>query len=555
MFFTLYARSPYWINVVAGPTVSYLSIVMNTIIFVTLFDRRVRTPTTVIMQGLAVADGLTALCTYGFEPLFSLHYKEIGISGTGNILYQITNELRVSIEETKRLVGLKFPYCLMHYCLSGLSDMFHLVSILLTTCLGLQKLIVCLIRHRINITKLDVRKSAIVCVMFFIVSIIINIPKLFVVTLTQGKEDECMVSEPHEYIQKYVLTYYPILFTSILIIAVTAMLFSTFCISVTLYRLKSTGNTSRHVSMSTKRSFILTLCVMVVFLLSEVPRLYINVSLFKTYRSDTDKVDIALNKVKTEIYRQSLSCGKGLSENLISEAQQREKAKFTKDWTCISGLDELPSDWRWVTDIVANVSIGKFQIQNLIFKSPSKLRRNADLYANKLLNVKGFDFFLNMKNIMPANRYDQLYEAFEKIASSQDTMIKQLMIGTSITLYCNDVPEDIFMDVFFNISLNSDCLYTTKFEELVSNLPFLILGSTPYSEPMNYRLNIIWGHIDISLNHFKLLTEILKLSMVFGCASNFMIYIFMSVKLREALKLKLKCWNNRQSSVAMIEMS
>ncbi|CAC5376250.1 unnamed protein product [Mytilus coruscus] len=490
-------------NIVAGPTVSYLSIVMNTIIFVTLLDRKIRTPTTVIMQGLAVADALTALCAYGFEPLFSLHYEEIGISDTGNILYQITNELRVSIDETKKLVGLKFPYCLVHYCLSGLSDMFHLVSILLTTCLGLQKLMVCLIRHRTNIAKLDERKAAVVCVMFFIVSIIINIPKLFVVTLTSGKGDACVVSEPNGYIQKYVLTFYPILFTSILIVAVIAMLFSTLCISVTLYRLKRTGNTSRHFSMSTKKSFILTLCVMVVFLLSEVPRLYINVSLFNTYRSDLDKENIALNKVRTEIYRQSLSCGKGLSGNLINEAQERENKKVTKDWTCISGLDELPTDWRWVTDFIANVSVGKFQLQNLIFKSPSKLRRNTDLYASKLLNLKSFDFILNMKNIMPANQYDQLYEAFEKIASSQDTMIKQLMTRTSITLYCNGVREDIFMDVFFNISLNSDCLYTAKFEELVSNLPFLILGSTPYSEPMNYRLNIIWGHIDISLNHLK----------------------------------------------------
>ncbi|VDI39171.1 Hypothetical predicted protein [Mytilus galloprovincialis] len=80
MLFILYARTPFWMNIVAGPTISYFSIAMNIIIFVALFHKKIRSPTTIVMQGLALADGLTALCTYGFEPFFNLHYEEIGNS-------------------------------------------------------------------------------------------------------------------------------------------------------------------------------------------------------------------------------------------------------------------------------------------------------------------------------------------------------------------------------------------------------------------------------------------------------------------------------------------
>ncbi|VDI19561.1 Hypothetical predicted protein, partial [Mytilus galloprovincialis] len=94
MLFILYARTPLWMNFVAGPIISYLSIVMNIIIFVALFHKNIRTPSTVLMQGLALIDGLTALCTYGFEPLFILYYEEIGTSDDHSIIDVTTIELK-----------------------------------------------------------------------------------------------------------------------------------------------------------------------------------------------------------------------------------------------------------------------------------------------------------------------------------------------------------------------------------------------------------------------------------------------------------------------------
>ncbi|CAG2210596.1 unnamed protein product [Mytilus edulis] len=172
------------------------------------------------MQGLALADGLTALCTYGFEPFFSLHYERIG------------NDKHVDsrdhdLKEMKRLVGLKFPYCVMYYCLTNLGDTFHLVSILLTTSLGFQKLlaVACPIWSK---TQINERKSFIVCGTSFLFSLVVNIPRLFVINFTSGKEGEtCLVSEPHKAIQKYILTYYPIFNAIILVGAVVTMLIST----------------------------------------------------------------------------------------------------------------------------------------------------------------------------------------------------------------------------------------------------------------------------------------------------------------------------------------
>lgn len=68
-----------------------------------------------------------------------------------------------------------------------------------------------------------------------------------------------------------------------------------------------------------------------------------------------------------------------------------------------------------------------------------------------------------------------------------------------------------------------------------------VLASMPFSEPLNYTLNIIWGHWDISLEHLKIFMELLKFFMIIGCSSNFIIYILMSEKLRTCLARKLKC--------------
>ncbi|CAC5390590.1 unnamed protein product [Mytilus coruscus] len=156
---------------------------MNIIIFVALFHKKIRSPTAVLMQGLALADGLTAFCTFGFEPYFNLDYEVIE-----NVTYSIDDILDTDteIKDFERLVGLRFPYCVMHYCLTNLGDKFHLVSILLTASLGLQKLlaVACPIWSKIQINE---RKSCIVCCTCFLFTLVVNVPRLFVLVLVVGR--------------------------------------------------------------------------------------------------------------------------------------------------------------------------------------------------------------------------------------------------------------------------------------------------------------------------------------------------------------------------------
>ncbi|CAG2210595.1 unnamed protein product [Mytilus edulis] len=88
----------------------------------------------------------------------------------------------------------------------------------------------------------------------------------------------------------------------------------------------------------------------------------------------------------------------------------------------------------------------------------------------------------------------------------------------------------------------------------VKDAPVFVLGWSPYSEPMNYLMHIGWGQSDITLEHLKLLIEVLKLLMIIGCASNFLIYIVMSEKLREALKKTFKCREHHEERVDAIQM-
>ncbi|CAC5417438.1 unnamed protein product [Mytilus coruscus] len=202
MLFTLFARTPYWVNIVAGPTVSYISIIMNILICVALFDKQIRTPSTVPFQGLAVADGLTSLFTYGFEQVFAQHYNEIGIRGSSNFIG--ISGLNVSVEETKSLVDLKFPLCLFHYITTNLAELFHLISVLLTASLGLQKIVVLLfpIWSHTNNTK---RNSLVVLGICVMLSIAINSPRMFVVKLSSGEGYSCIMSNPQETLQNIVV--------------------------------------------------------------------------------------------------------------------------------------------------------------------------------------------------------------------------------------------------------------------------------------------------------------------------------------------------------------
>ncbi|VDI49049.1 Hypothetical predicted protein [Mytilus galloprovincialis] len=480
MLFLLYARIPFWLNIVAGPTVSYISIAMNIVIFVALFDRKIRTPATVLMQGLALADSLTALCTYGFEPLFMAFYDSLGKS----------NYLAHSEEGLSDIVSLKYPLCWLHFSLSNLSETFHLTSVLLTTSLGLQKVlaVLCPIWTKTKITE---RKTGVVGAICFLFSSAISIPRLFIVRFFSGKREICLVSEPHVSIQKYVLAFYPIISTVVLSTAVVAMIVSTcYIVFILCHRKHVRGHTSA--SSSEKKSCVLVLSVMVVFLLSEVPRLYINSTIFLTYRTDLEKNEnIAFDKMRNVINtKKAMAC----------DYHNNEEAQLNiKNYNACTFLD-LP----------------------LTFKS-------------KVIDTFVFWYNIYIKGPIAVKRKYIYTQAIWDMYYSYPILTDQHFMELVTKWYCSGNIDAV------NVTRLLDECFATLWDINESLHVLRLLASTPFSEPLNYTLNIIWGHLDISLEYLKIFMEVLKFFMIIGCSSNFIIYILMSEKLRTCLARKLKC--------------
>ena len=88
-------------------------------------------------------------------------------------------------------------------------------------------------------------------------------------------------------------------------------------------------------------------------------------------------------------------------------------------------------------------------------------------------------------------------------------------------------------------ALEHSYCYENVINAISEIMPYLILGSSPYAEPMNYIMNVVWGYVDINLEDLKTFMEVMKISTVLACASNFIIYIVMSEKLRTAFSRRL----------------
>ncbi|CAC5382292.1 unnamed protein product [Mytilus coruscus] len=204
------------------------------------------------------------------------------------------------------------------------------------------------------------------------------------------------------------------------------------------------GHTSA--SSSEKKSCVLVLSVMVVFSLSEVPRLYINSTIFVTFRTDLEmNENIAFDNIRTAIKtEEATTCPYFKGNDKLAEIN------ITANDSCIVN-DLTPT---WVT-----------KVENYILK--------------RLL--------------------------IDEEICHPDKLHQELMRAAKI-LYCSGHSVE-YLSAF---RLYPGCNYTNLLDLESSNIVLHVLGSTPYNEPLNYTLNIIWGHLDISLKHLKVFIEILK---------------------------------------------
>ena len=112
----------------AGSIISCIAFIFNIFIFIILFSKRIMSPSTVLMQRLAISDGVTSLCLYGAELLFLGNYVD----------WRWWDYYYTTVWEHASLFS---PYCTISYICVQLADCFYFVSALLTVSLGFQKVL------------------------------------------------------------------------------------------------------------------------------------------------------------------------------------------------------------------------------------------------------------------------------------------------------------------------------------------------------------------------------------------------------------------------------
>lgn len=259
----------------AGCVLTYVAILYNVFIMIVLSRPNLRSPTTVLMQGLAIADTLTAFCSYGLEPLFQVKYVNLNWDASS--------------------LTLEYPYCALYVNLSQLVDLFHIVSVLLTTCLGIQKALALKFPFWVR-TNLKIEFAVICCAICFTMSLLIHIPRHFAVsfanrenisfqyiaadnTYQHKKLNTCSPFLLSEGAFMYGTQYYPLVSAIFLLVLSGIMCL---CVLYIGHRLCHKKFKKKNIIQRKRerRSVLMITTILVIFLVSEIPRLSIYGYLF-----------------------------------------------------------------------------------------------------------------------------------------------------------------------------------------------------------------------------------------------------------------------------------
>ncbi|VDI18892.1 Hypothetical predicted protein [Mytilus galloprovincialis] len=243
----------------AGTVISYISMLMNIVIFSILCRKTLRSPTTILMQGIAAADLLTALSSYGLEPIFKSQY-----------ICKFVEREDIELN----MCFLPYPYCSFSHQFSILSFTFHNVSAMITTCLGIQKVIAILFPVWTK-NKLTKQKAVICCGICFLLSVAIGIPRHFSVWSEKytilDNTDGCLVHSGGDDILAYSSVIYLLIQTVLLTICCLVMLISTIFIVYKLFSNKFTGQMTERRRLE-RRSITMVIVVLIIFFITEVPK-------------------------------------------------------------------------------------------------------------------------------------------------------------------------------------------------------------------------------------------------------------------------------------------
>lgn len=262
---------------IAGSVLSYVAMVFNIIVVVILARKNVTCPIAVLMQGLGLANFLTACCSYGLEPLFLAKYVCTPYKNTDG-----------------QKCTLPYPYCMFASHLSILTMTFHTVSNLITTSMGICKVLAILFPIWIK-THMTNRKASVCCFISFLLSLAIGLPRHF----SLGFEDSnssCLVVSQSLGVLEYASLYYMILQIILSTCCSIVMVMST--IYIVYKRVLSSafrGKMSKY-RRRERRSMLMVVIILFVFLVTEIPKVSVYFWFCVTYLQD-DFIDSFDNKI------------------------------------------------------------------------------------------------------------------------------------------------------------------------------------------------------------------------------------------------------------------
>ncbi|CAG2207528.1 unnamed protein product [Mytilus edulis] len=275
----------------AGSVISYISMLMNIVIFTILCRKALRSPATILMQGLAVADLLTAISCYGLEPIFLSQY----VCHRLNAFYACY---------------LPYPYCSISPHLSILSFTFHNVSAMITTCLGIQKVIAILFPVWTK-NELTRQRAAICCVICFLLSIAIGIPRHFSIWSESDEyfsldDKHCVVYSGGNGIVEYSSVTYLLIQTVLLTSCCLVMLISTIFIVYKLITNKFGGRMTNQ-RRQERRSVAMVILLLMIFIITEVPKVFVSLGWCFEYLYGHSLIDFPWRVVLIQRYEYAMS--------------------------------------------------------------------------------------------------------------------------------------------------------------------------------------------------------------------------------------------------------
>ncbi|CAG2244629.1 unnamed protein product [Mytilus edulis] len=312
----------------------------------------------------------------------------------------------------------------MSHHLSLSSFTFHSVSYLITTCLGIQKVIA--IRFPIWTRNQLTNKKAVICsVVCFLLPITISIPRHFSIwskwSMRGYVPDKCDFYFVGEGILQYSTVYYLMIQTVLVTCCCLIMLMSTVYILYKLLTNKFRGRMTEQ-RRQERRSVVMVIIVLVVFLITEVPKVILHVWWCYTY--------IAGHFKNTEVY----------SVNLITNYDQTMSwllVLHTNDIFIGNAANRLFSFLILMTSITLFTIVGCLSNFLIYIVMSTKMRNEIVLFFKKMCNFCTHK--REMKSInKTANIYSKQIESMINDTGNKCTDEIEMNQVLGIRTFCTD---------------------------------------------------------------------------------------------------------------------